>query len=132
MNTKTMVIKSLGSMFDLCPNKVKEPEVYKATVHLNLEYDLTTDDVDSHWLDVSEHVGGAFLELTRKAHKNESLLMAAKNKCLNFESNVHMLDLSNNLSIEALEDYWVKDEIPERCSTVINHQEVHLESNYDR
>ncbi len=119
-------------MFDLCPNRVKEPEVYEAIVHLNLEYDLTTDDVDSHWLDVSEHIGGAFLELARETHKNESLLIAAKNKCLNFKSDAHVLDLSNNFGIEALEDYWVRDKIPERCSTAINHQEIHLEFNYDR
>ncbi|WP_194639561.1 hypothetical protein, partial [Vibrio anguillarum] len=125
------VIKSLGSMFDLCPKEAKEPEAYRAAVHFNLQYDVLADDISSHWSDVSENIGRAFLELTHESTKNQSLLSSAKHNFLNTKTGGLTLNLSTDLTIEAIENYF-EDKAPNTCSTLINHKETHLETNYDR
>ncbi|MEZ8795172.1 hypothetical protein AB6D86_25320 [Vibrio splendidus] len=131
MNTKTMIIKSLGSLFDLCPQQAKEGKAFETVVHLNLEYDLCADDISSHWADVSGHMGSAFLDLTH-TDDEQKLLASAKRRCINSTSDDHLLNLSKSITIEMIEGYWLKDKAPESCSTITKHQEKNFEINYDR
>ncbi|MEZ9627840.1 hypothetical protein [Aliivibrio fischeri] len=131
MNTKTMIINSLGSVFDLSvsnPSQMKELK----KISLNLEYELETDDVLSHWLDVSEHIGSSFSKITHSDDEHGLFSCAKYNRIKAMNSKEKILDISAELTVEAIENYWLRDKDINNCSSLIKRNEMHVGLNYDK